>query len=199
MDKTVYTSDGEYFLVPVTEAEKDNYMKAMFPENSTSSFYRYVENRELFWKTIRNLKERDYSIYNPEGEYCGNIELKHYDTATPEIGIELLESQRNKGIAGRAIKMLARKYYQESEGVEHFVLRVSSNNPHSRHMIEKLGAEFVCEEETLVQCSLRLLKEKMGEEAFPKMEEAYKLEYGLGAEEQEKVVYRYRLMPEAFL
>ena len=199
MDKTVYTSDGEYFLVLVTEAEKDNYMKALFPENDTHSFYRYVENRELFWKIIHNLKERDYSIYNSEGEYCGNIVLKHYDAATPEIGIELLESQRNKGIAGRAIKMLAKKYYQESDVIEYFVLRVSSNNTHSRHMIEKLGAEFDCEEETLVQRSLRLLKEQMGEEAFPKPEEAYRAEYGLDAEEQEEVVYRYRLMPEAFL
>ena len=199
MDKKIYATDGKYFLVPVTEEEKDNYMKVMFPESNTPSFYRYVENRELFWKTIRNLKEKDYSIYDPEGGYCGNIELKHYDTVTPEIGIELLENQRNKGIAGRAIKMLAKKYYQESDVIEYFILRVSSNNPHSQHMIEKLGAEFDCEEETLVQRSLRLLKEQMGEDAFPKPDETYRAEYGLDAEEQEEVVYRYRLMPEEFL
>ena len=78
----------------------------------------------------------------------------------------MLESQRNKGIAGRAIQLLAKEYYQESQGIEYFVLRVSSDNSHSRHMIEKLGAEFVCEEETLVQRTIRLLKEELGEEAF---------------------------------
>lgn len=199
MDKKIYVSDGEYFLVPVTEEEKDNYMKVMFPENDTPSFYRHEENRELFWKIIHTLDEKDFSIYNREGKYCGNIELKQCGTATPEIGIELLENQRNKGIAGRAIKMLARKYYEESEGIENFVLRVSSDNSHSRHMIEKLGAEFVCEEETSIQRTLRLLKEQLGEEAILKTEEEYKAEYGLSEEEKEKVVYRYRLMPEVFL
>lgn len=199
MGKEIYVSDKEYRLVKFTEEEKENYMRLMFPENDTSEFYKHEEDRELFWRATRNLKEMDFSIYTTAGEYCGNIELKNYDTTTPEIGIALMESQRNKGIAGRTIRMLAKKYFEETEFVEYFVLKVSSYNLHSKHMIEKIGAEFVCEEETLVQRSLRLLKEELGEEFFLKTEEKHKNEFGMSKEEQEEVVYRYKLMPDSFL
>ena len=199
MAKNIYVSDGEYSLVKFTEEDKDNYMKLMFPENSTSEFYKKEENRELFWRVTRDLDEIDYSIYNSADEYCGNIELKHYDTATPEIGIDLLESYRNKGIAGRTIKLLAKKYYEDIENIEYFVLKVSSYNQHSKHMIEKLGAEFIGEEETLLQRSVRIAKEHLGEDVYEKTREEYQIEYGMSLEEQEEVVYIYRLMPEVFL
>ena len=199
MSKDVYVSDGEYYLVRFTEEEKENYMRLMFPENKRSAFYQKEENRELFWRVTRNLKELDYSIYSISGEYCGNLELKKYDTTTPEIGIALLEEHRNKGIAGRTIKMLAKKYYEETEGIEYFVLKVSSYNSHSKHMIEKLGAEFAGEEETIQQAAVRMVIEELGVEYCEAMRKEYQIEYGLSLEEQEEVVYVYHMLPDSFL
>lgn len=174
-------------------------MKLMFPENNASEFYKEEENRELFWRVTRNLKEIDYSIYDVVGEYCGNLELKNYDTATPEIGINLLEDYRNKGIAARTIKMLAKKYYEENATIEYYILKVSSYNLHSKHVIEKMGAELVCQEETLLQKAMRIAKEQSGIKNYDKARKECQMDYGLNLEEQEEVVYRYRLLPNAFL
>ena len=194
--RDIYVSDGKYFLVKFSDEEKENYMKLMFPENNTSEFYKQEENRELFWSVICNLEEMDYSIYDAVGEYCGNLELKKIDTATPEIGINLLEDYRNKGIATRVIKMLAKKYYEENANIEYYVLKVSSYNLHSRHVIEKMGAELVCQEETLLQKATRIAQEKLG---INKVQKECQMDYGLNLEEQEEVVYRYHLLPNVFL
>ena len=199
MPREMYVTDGEYSLFEFTEEDKDDYLRLIFPEDTTLDFYREEENREMFWKIVNSLKEKDYSIYNSKDMFCGMVLLKQYDTTTPEIGIDLLEEHRNKGIAGKAIKMLAKKYYEENEKIEYFVLRVSSYNAHSKHMIEKIGAEFVCEEETLAQRAIRVLREDIGEDKFLKIREKCKTEYGMSEEEQDEVVYRYKLMPSAFL
>lgn len=194
--KDIYVSDGEYFLIKFSDEEKENYMKLMFPENNTSEFYMEKDNRELFWRVTHSLKEIDYSIYDAVGEYCGNLELKNYDTATPEMGINLLENYKNRGIAGRVIKMLAKKYYEENSTIEYYVLKVFSYNLHSRHVIEKMGAELVCQEETLLQKATRIAQEQL---EINKVRKGCQMDYGLNLEEQEEVVYRYHLLPDAFL
>lgn len=197
--RNVYASDGEYFIREFSDEEKDNYMKLMFPENDISEFYQKEENRELFWRFARNLKEIDYSIYNARGEYCGSLELKNYDTATPEIGINLLENYRNKGIAVKTIKMLAKKYYEENASIEYYALRVSSYNLHSQHVMEKLGAELAGEEETLLQKAVRILKDQMTEKNSNNSSKESPINLELNLEEKEEVIYRFHLLPDAFL
>lgn len=50
-----------------------------------------------------------FSIFNHDGEYCGSIEIQHPEADTPEIGIDLLENKRNKGIAPKVVVMLAKE------------------------------------------------------------------------------------------
>ena len=76
------------------------------------------------------------------------------------------------------------------------VLKVSSYNLHSRHVIEKMGAELVCQEETLLQKAARIAKEQS---EINKVRKGCQMDYGLNLEEQEEVVYRYHLLPNVFL
>ncbi len=67
------------------------------------------------------------------------VELQHSDSNTPEIGIDLLESKRNKGIAPKAVRLFAKKVC-EIRMVDYFLIRISSNNLHSQHIFEKNGS-----------------------------------------------------------
>jgi RimJ/RimL family protein N-acetyltransferase len=53
---------------------------------------------------------------------------------------------RNKGITQRIIAMFAKHVYEIQE-VDYFLIRISSNNQHSRHVFEKIGAELIGKEE----------------------------------------------------
>ena len=58
------------------------------------------------WEKTLFKNEKNYSIVDSTSTYCGNLVVKQISSQTPEIGIDLLEDQRNKGIAGRSIRML---------------------------------------------------------------------------------------------
>ncbi|MCM1158441.1 MAG: GNAT family N-acetyltransferase, partial [Bacteroidales bacterium] len=105
------------------------------------------------------------------------------------IGIDLVENKRNRGIAPRAIRLFAKKVCEEKQ-VEYFLIRISSNNLHSQHIFEKLGAVKIGEEES----AFSKFVERFGEIAGKSEQdlEGYKYLFG---EDGDEVVYRYRLNP----
>jgi RimJ/RimL family protein N-acetyltransferase len=84
------------------------------------------------------------------GEYCGNIELQHSSSKTPEIGIDLMQSARNRGIAPKIIPIFAKKISEEYD-IDYFLIRISSKNEHSKHVFEKMGAVLIGKEDTVFQ------------------------------------------------
>lgn len=66
-------------------------------------------------------------------------------------------------------------------------------------MIEKMGGVYDGEEETLMKRALSILDEEMDDKVKSKAKDAYEEYYAEHPEEEEEVVYRYRLMPEVFL
>lgn len=164
-----YATDGQYTLVRLTEADKENYFRLLEQINTIPGFYDQPGNYEIMWKVAVGLNEINYSIYNEDGEYCGDILIRYPKMSSPEIGIDLLFEKRNQGIAASCIKLLARTVHKERADIEYFVLRVSSQNPHSKHMIEKLGAIFVGEEDSFYQQFVKLLIEEKANE-FTDME-----------------------------
>lgn len=192
--RTIYAEDNEYLLTELTEEDKERYMELAKQTSLIEGFYDNPKNFELMWKVAFELGEINYSIFDTHGQYCGNMILRHPKETKPEIGIDLLKTKQNQGIAPRCIKMLARQIYQERDDVECILLRVSSLNPHSRHMIEKLGGVYDGEEETLMKRALSILDEEMEDEAKFKAKDAYEEYYAEHPEEEEEVVYR--LMPE---
>ena len=61
-------------------------------------------------------------MFTTDGDYCGSIELEHSDSNMPEIGIDLLESKRNKGITPKAVRLFAKRVCQKKQ-VDYFLIR----------------------------------------------------------------------------
>lgn len=189
MDKTVYATDGNYFLVPLSETEKENYL-SISRENGIG--YALSDNEryeELLWSNSFSKDKRYFSIYDTDEVYCGNIELNRIDTPTPEIGIELLKKHRNKGIAGQAIRLLARTAGSELIELEYYILRVSAGNLHSKHMIEKLGSVCIGKEDSIAVETLKRLIDYFKKEKDEKVYEKYsKMLEALQKDEKEKIL-----------
>ncbi len=198
MRSDVYTTDGYLSLIKLSEEDKDNYIELLKQISEINGFYDNPDNVELVWRTAFSRNELDYSIYDASGEYCGNIVLNHWEEPTPEIGIDLVEPKRNKGIAAKCIKLLARRVYEERNDIEHFILRVSSGNPHSRHMIEKMGAIYIGEEETLIKLAMKVIKDVMEGEDYKKVQDRYREFLEKKPEAEKEVVYRYKLTSDVF-
>lgn len=60
------------------------------------------------------------------------------DNNTPEIGIDLLENKRNQGIGPKEVRLFARRVC-EIRTIDYFLIRISSNNMHSKYVFEKMG------------------------------------------------------------
>lgn len=189
----IYATDGQYCLVPLTIEDKDNFIELRRQIADTPQYYNTPEKVDVMWKVMTEGEDTNYSIYDENGEYCGNIILQSPKSDTPEIGVDLIESKRNQGIAARTIRLLAKQAYQELD-VDYFVLRVSSTNLHCRHMVKKLGAVLIGEEESETKRIIQSMKESLGEEVFVKMlEQIPQLINKCNGEDE--VILRYQLTP----
>lgn len=140
-----------------------------------------MAKREIF------AADSEFSLFTANGDYCGSIELQQSDSNTPEIGIDLLESKRNQGIALKAVRLFAKKVCG-IRMVDYFLIRISSNNLHSQHVFEKMGAVKIGEEET----DFSRFIERFGEIAGKEGQDLEKYRY-LFEESDDEVVYCYRL------
>lgn len=77
--------------------------------------------------------------------------------------------------------------------VDYFLIRVSSNNAHSKHVVEKMGAVRIGEEETDFSRFVQRFGNKAKEKRFNLEEYRYLFE-----ENDDEVLYRYRLNPNIF-
>lgn len=192
-NRKVYVSDDRYLLCRLVEDDKEDYISLLKEANTSTDLYDSEENCNIMWK-IAIETGWEFSIFHKNGDYCGNIMLKYPKSEHPEIGIDIVGRYRNHGIAPRAIRMFARKTYEERP-VEYYVLRVSSKNLHSKHVIEKLGAVLDDSEDLFLKRVVSAFKDVLGEEAYQKArEEAEKL-----LTDDEEEIYQYRYLPESFL
>lgn len=139
MEREIYATDGEITIYHLSEEDMKDYFKLCFDDEEMIRMYH--EGYKFVRSLISAYAERNYSIYDRNNEYCGNIEFQHSKSDTPEIGIELVEEKRNRGIGPRAIKLFAKATYNKKD-VEYFILRAEQKNSHSNHVIEKLGAVY---------------------------------------------------------
>lgn len=198
MSKETYATNGEYYLVRLTEGDRDKYMALKRQVTTSTVYYDDTMLAKIMWESAIDGKDKNFSVYNKNDEYCGNVSLQNYDNKTPEIGVNILEIHRNKGIAGKVIKLLAKQDYGEQER-EHYLLRVSSRNTHSKHMIEKLGAILIAIEESQYKTFMRQLQKIAGEEDLRDISERIKRHFDEDDDKEEEVVYRYKLTPELFM
>lgn len=192
-EREVFTSDENFIICNISDVDRSDYVELHRQLNGETSLYLNPISKDMMWEQILDKADSVFSLFTGKGEYCGSIELQQPNSKTPEIGIDLLEDKRNQGIAPRAVRLFARRVY-ETRKVDYFLIRISSNNPHSKYVFEKMGAVKIREEETDFS---RFVKRfcKVGEENRWDLEKFRHL-FGEGDDD---VVYCYRLEPNTFL
>lgn len=195
MNRIPYTYDGEYILYPLSDEDRDNYVALHRQINGDSTLFLNEAVKDIMWEGALQVKStKTYTIYKINGNYCGNVELQKYMSNTPEIGVELLENKRNQGIAAKAVKLLVQKFCEERK-VEYFLIRIMSNNLHSKHVFEKMGAVLIEEEESIFVSIMDKFKnhadEKHNDELLEIVQNCMKEDDGIH-------VLKYKLSPEVF-
>jgi len=198
MNRDLYTTDNEYFLFPISDVDRENYTELHRQLNGDKSLLINPRSKDLLWEQMLYGKTKIFSIYDKDGYYCGSIELQNPSSVTPEIGINLMEEKRNKGIAARVVKLLAKTFYEQQD-VEWFLIRISSRNLHSRHVFEKMGAILLGEEAGVLKSFMKTLtthfRGTVDDSEINELKERMKAYFN---EDEDEIVYRYKLSPEVF-
>lgn len=193
MERRIFTSDEDFIICNISHGDRSDYVELHRQLNGETSLYLNPISKDMMWEQLLDNADNVFSLFTVKGEYCGSIELQQPDGTTPEIGIDLLENKRNQGIAPKAVRLFARRVY-ETRKVDYFLIRISSNNAHSKYVFEKMGAVKIREEETyfsrFVEC-FRKTAEEMGQNL-----EKFRYLFG---ESDDEAVYCYSLNPNTFL
>lgn len=184
MGRKEITSDGKYFIYPIANEDREDYVELKRQINGETTLFKNPITKDIMWETTLTGVTKVYSIYNSENKYCGNIELQNPTSETPEMGIELLENFRNKGIAPTVIPMFVRAVCDQ-HNVQHFIIKIAASNSHSRHIFDKLGAEFIGEEESFYKKIVKMYKEMC-----KSSEKAYELAKRYEADDEPVYVYK---------
>ncbi|MGN0680185.1 MAG: GNAT family N-acetyltransferase [Oscillospiraceae bacterium] len=197
MSREPYTSGEGYVLFPLADVDRDNYVELHRQLNGESSLFLMPIIKDMMWETtLNNERDKQYSIYEDNGEYCGCIELQKYQSDTPEIGLNLLESKRNQGLAAKVVKLLVQKACRE-QNIDYFLIKIMSNNSHSQHVFEKMGAIQVGEEERPFVAVMKELKQIESEEISDDIYGILKANFD--DKDDNAFVLIYKLPPEALL
>lgn len=187
--REIFASNDEFTICAIANEDRSNYVELQRQLNGETTLYLNPISKDMMWEQILSNADCVFSLFMTNGDYCGSIELQQPDSNTPEIGIELLECMRNQGIAPKAVRLFAQKVY-EIRKVDYFLIRISSNNLHSRHVFEKMGAVKIREEETAFSRFVERFEKIVKKEG----ENLEKYSY-LFEESDDEVVYCYRLDP----
>lgn len=189
MGRDIFAADGEFIICPISNADRCDYVELHRQLNGEASLYLNPVSRDMMWEQILKNADSVFSLFTENGDYCESIELQQPDSNIPEIGIDLLENKRNQGIVPKAVRLFAGRVC-EIRKIDYFLIRISSNNSHSKYVFEKMGAIKIGEEETAFSRFVEEfseIAEKEGQDL-----ERYRDLFG---ESIDEVVYRYRLNP----
>ena len=197
MSREPYTAGEGYVLYPITDIDKENYVELQLQINGENSLFYNPVSREKLWNEIINDENNKYySIFDDNGDYCGCIELQNCKSETPEIGLNLLENKRNQGVAAKVVKLLVQMVCKE-RNIDYFLIKIKSDNSHSKYVFEKIGAIPIGEEDYNYTIFMKALNNFMDEDSLKKIYDSAKTY--MDDDDENKFVYRYKLPPEAFL
>lgn len=193
INREIYVTNGEYTIFLIAEEDRDFYVELHKQINGETSLFLNPMVKDMMWDQTLHGEDKIFSIFDAKGNYCGSIELQNPTGITPEIGIDLLETMRNKGITGKVVMMFARRTY-ELQSLNYFLIRISSKNLHSKHVFEKMGVVKIGEEESAFNKFVEKYSDVVG--AADNGAETFK-QFFYGSEDE--IIYRYKLMPEVFM
>ena len=160
----VIVQNDKYILKTLCEEDKINYL-GLYQENSiVAKSQNYGDYAEFVWKKLREDDAIYVSVFlRDDNLYVGNIALRQWSSATPEIGMDVLLKYRRQGIAYETIPLFAKRILG-IKSMEYFLVRIYSDNEPSRKLFEKLGAVQIGKEPSEFAEVLEQLKEKSREQ-----------------------------------
>ena len=85
----------------------------------------------------------------------------------------------------------------KERNIDYFLIKIKSDNSHSKHVFEKMGAVPIGEEDRNYTLFLKVLGNSLDEDSLKKIYDTAKTY--MDDDDENKFVYRYKLSPEAFL
>lgn len=197
MERQIYATDGEYFLYPITEEDHEDFVNLQIQTQGNTTLFLNPHFKDIIWNQVLQGKDKTFSIFNKQGDYCGSTELQHLPSKTPEIGIALIEEYRNKGLAKKVMKMLVKQTCHEQE-VDYFLIRISSRNARPKHVFEKMGAIFIREETSFFTTFMNEYKKLIDKyDVLREKDQIIKRCHDFL--EEEEIIFHYIILPELFL
>lgn len=139
LDREVYALCDDVSIYHVADEDHEDYIELKRQLNGEDSLFINPKSKDIMWQSVMESKSTEtYSIF-VDNQFCGCMELSNIGEDSPEIGIDLREEKRNKGIGPKAITALARKKNSE-RNMQSFTVEILAENMHSQHVFEKLGA-----------------------------------------------------------
>lgn len=153
------------FLMRIMEENDfDDYLKVL--KDTTPKAVQKGEMKKYF---IHGAREAYKDMFQPnqlsagiwtraDFDFCGYCMLKHIDTNTPEIGIDLRKKYRRKHIGLDSLTELL-TFVKENFAVDHFIYAVDTENIASQKLAERLGGERKEIKNTLPDNIMKLMNE----------------------------------------
>ncbi len=103
MSREPHAIDDRFILYSLADVDRDNYEELQRQINGDDTLFLMPKIKDMMWEALLSDTNTTklYSIFENNGDYCGCIELQQYYTDTPEIGLNLVETKRNQGIAAK--------------------------------------------------------------------------------------------------
>lgn len=75
MRREMYATDGEFTLYPIADEDRGNYVELHRQLNGNETLFLNPYCKDMMWEQVLSGKDKVYSIFNNNGEYCGSMEL----------------------------------------------------------------------------------------------------------------------------
>ncbi len=166
----IFAENEKYILRFLQESDKENYMRTEMENSTIPKAYDLEGYADFSWSCVPEENSLVFCIIEKEtGAYCGYCNLQDIHKSTPKIGINIAKESQGKGIAVQVLPLMMHTY-AAGNSVEHFVAKVRSDNTHSRHLMEKLGAVQTGQEDSEFKQAMDALK-KSSPKTYASLEE----------------------------
>ncbi len=167
----IYITGDSVIIKSVTEKELDEYLSVRRYATIFKTVYD-AENELWFGmkqELIDDVKGANIIclIYQKKSkDAVGYIELEMKDSHHPDVGIGILEEQREKGYAFEAATLLINKAFEDDE-IEYIEWMTTEGNEASNRIARKLGGKIIGKEPIVPKEALERWGDEISKEEIP--------------------------------
>lgn len=137
---TIIAVNNMYCLRILQPSDREDYLITMQESMEIPELFEMEFYDEAAWRVALN-SENALTIpieRTCDREYQGQFLLKQLDAHTIEVGLDLREKNRSRGIGTEVMRLLLTKLHEQSPE-DTVIARAYSDNVRSIHLIQKIG------------------------------------------------------------